>query len=135
MTKFQMSTSWEELDVAELPNGIRARKYSIGSTQGAGDAPTVFMVEFPPVCYVAAHTHECDYSEIILEGSQQVTRQWHHAGDIRIATAGTAYGPLIAGPEGCKVLVIFKDGRWPALSLSKGDSEGLHVDVLLRDLA
>lgn len=135
MTKFQTSTSWDELEVAELPNGIRARKFSIGATQGDEAAPTVFMVEFPPNCHVAAHTHECDYSEIILEGSQQVTRRWHHAGEIRIATAGTAYGPLVAGPEGCKVLVIFADGRWPAVPLAKGDSEGLHVDVLLRELA
>jgi hypothetical protein len=81
MTKFQMSTSWEELDVAELPNGIRARKFSIGRVQGDEQAPTVFMVEFPPNCHVAAHTHECD-------------------------------SPL-----------------------AKGNSDGLHVDVLLRDLA
>jgi hypothetical protein len=134
MSKYHMSTSWDELEVAQLPNGIRAQKFSIGPIQGDEDAPTVFRVEFPPNCHIDAHTHACDYSEIILEGSQQVTRTWYFAGDIRIVAAGTAYGPLVTGPQGCKVLSIFANGRWPAVPLPMGGSEGLDVDEIIRKL-
>lgn len=129
MPKREIDTSWEKLGFLELPNGSKTSRFVIGDEDDA-NAPVVFRVEFPPGCEVAAHTHDCDYCEIILEGSQQVTRRWHHVGDIRIAKAGTAYGPLIAGPEGCTVLVIFSAGNWPARALAKGDATGLHVDVL-----
>lgn len=129
MPKREIDTSWEELGFLELPNGAKTSRFVIGD-QDDPAAPVVFRVEFPPGCEVAAHTHDCDYCEIILEGTQQVTRRWHKAGDVRIAKAGTAYGPLVAGPEGCTVLVIFADGNWPARTLAKGDGTGLHVDVL-----
>jgi hypothetical protein len=122
-------TSWDELGFLEMPNGAKAYKFELGEA-GDTECPTVFRVDFPPNCEVAPHTHETDYCEIILEGTQQITRQWHKKGDIRVAKAGTAYGPLIAGPEGCSVLVIFLDGRWPAIPLAKGDTFGLHVDKL-----
>ena len=44
------------------------------------------------------------------EGSVQVTRRWYHEGDIRIVKGGTVYGPVIAGPEGATVLIIFRGG-------------------------
>jgi hypothetical protein len=132
--KFQRDTSWEELTTAELPNGAKATKFAISSDPDDPDAPVVFRVEFPPNCVVAPHTHDTDYCEIILEGRQQVTRRWHEAGDIRIVQAHTAYGPLVAGEEGCTVLAIFRSGSWPAVPLAGGKDEGLHVDVLLKDL-
>lgn len=132
--KFQTDTSWDELGFAELPNGARAAKFTLAEEQGRDGAPTVFLVEFPPNCYVAPHKHDCDYCEIVLEGTQQVTRTWHKPGDIRIVKAGTAYGPLVAGPEGCKVLVIFTNEKWPAVPLPSGNTEGLHVEQLLETL-
>lgn len=132
--KFQRSTSWDELDSVELPNGSKATRFVVSADQDDKSAPVVFRVEFPPNCYVAAHKHETDYCEIILSGSQQITRQWHHAGDLRIVKAGTAYGPLVAGPEGCTVLAIFAEGRWPAVPLAEGKDDGLHVDVLVEKL-
>ena len=63
---------------------------------------------YPPGWEVQPHTHACDYMEIILEGSQKVTGKWHHAGDVRIARAGTVYGPLIAGPEGVRAFLVLR---------------------------
>lgn len=134
MAKREIDTSWEQLGFLDLPNGARTSRFVVGDEDDP-EAPVVFRVSFPPGCEVAAHTHDCDYCEIILEGSQQVTRRWHHAGDIRIAKAGTAYGPLIAGPEGCTVLVIFTAGNCPARPLAKGDATGLHLDVLTETYA
>lgn len=117
--KFQESTSWEERFI-ELAEGMTTSTFRVGVPEDA-DAPTVFKTYFPPNMEVPAHTHACDYAEIILEGSQQVTRRWHHAGDIRIVKAGTVYGPLIAGPEGVTVLLIFRDGRYQPVPVN-GDA-------------
>jgi hypothetical protein len=29
-----------------------------------------------------------------------------------VVAAGTAYGPLIAGPEGCETIVVFRNQNW-----------------------
>jgi hypothetical protein len=110
-TKFQRSTSWEELGFREYPDGTLSSRFVIGD-EGDDTAPIVMRGVFPPNAVVAPHSHSCDYAEIILEGTQQVTRRWHKAGDVRIVKAGTVYGPLVAGPEGCTVLVIFRSGTW-----------------------
>ena len=88
-------------------------------------SPTVFKVFYPPESFIEAHTHDCDYTEIILEGSQKVGASWHHAGDIRIGLANRGYGPLVAGPEGATVLFMFKDCRWPAITLGNNDGSTL----------
>ena len=125
-----VNTSWEELGSITLPvTNIETSQYRIGSPDDA-DSPTVFKVYFPPDCRVEAHKHACDYSEIILQGSQKVSGHWLHEGDIRIGMADQAYGPLIAGPEGVTVLVIFADGHWPAIPVGAGDGETLGVEQL-----
>ena len=134
MPKREIDTSWDELGFLDLPNGSRTSRFVVGDPDDP-EAPVVFRVEFPPNCEVAAHMHDCDYAEIVLEGTQQVTRRWHKPGDVRIAKANTAYGPLVAGPEGCTVLVVFANGSWPARMLAKGDATGLHVDVLTSEYA
>ena len=126
-----VALSWSEIEPAVLPNGVTTAMYRVGLPEGP-EAPTVFKVYFPPDCYIEAHTHHCDYSEIILEGSQKVGSQWHYPGDIRIGLANRGYGPLIAGPEGATVLFIFADGRWPAVTIGKNDGSTLNVDVIAR---
>lgn len=127
--KWKESTSWDALGFQELPNGAKVTTFRIGEP-GDPNAPTVFRTYFPPGCTVAPHTHECDYCEIILEGTQEVTRRWYKEGDIRIAKGGTMYGPLVAGPEGVTVLVIFADGRWAPTGPSGGDDQGFFTEEL-----
>lgn len=124
--------NWDDLDAIELPSGIVTRMYRVGSE---ADAPTVFKVYYPPGCTVEAHTHECDYTEIIVEGSQKVGATWHHAGDVRIGLADRGYGPLVAGPEGATVLFMFKDGRWPAITIGNNDGSSLGSDVIEAHIA
>jgi anti-sigma factor ChrR (cupin superfamily) len=77
-------------------------------------APRVVDAYFEPGATASPHTHSVDYAEIILEGTQTVGRTLHGVGDVRVARAGTVYGPLVAGPEGCRVLLIFAgDGTTP----------------------
>lgn len=123
-------TSWEGLGSITLEaSGAVTSQYRIG--RPSEDAsPTVFKVEFPPHCRIEAHTHACDYTEIILQGSQQVGGRWLHEGDIRIGLANKGYGPLVAGPEGVTLLVIFADGNWPAVEIGAGDGSTLGVGQL-----
>src|SRR5688572_4292281 len=74
-------------------------------------APRVTVSRQEPGATVAPHTHGSDYVEIILEGTQKVGKMWHRPGDCRLVKAGTGYGPLIAGPQGCLILVIFANAE------------------------
>ena len=127
-----LAFNWDDLDSIELPSGIVTRMFRVGTAE---DAPTVFDVFFPPGCTVEAHTHACDYTEIIVEGSQRVGATWHQAGDVRIGLADRGYGPLEAGPDGARVLFMFKDGRWPGIALGNNDGASLGSDVIEAHIA
>ena len=124
-------TSWDEIGTITIPGtGAVTSQYRIGLPT-EDTSPTVFKTYFPPGCRIEAHTHPCDYSEIILEGTQQVSGKWLDVGDIRVGLANRVYGPLIAGPDGVTVLVIFADGNWPAIQVGSGDGATLGTGELL----
>jgi hypothetical protein len=124
----ELETTWEELERdGEL--GQRLAMFRVGE-QDDQTAPTVLRVVFPPGWTVTAHTHAPDYAEIVLNGSVQVSRRWYHAGDIRVARGGTVYGPVIAGPEGATVLIVFRDSNVKTLP----PKEGVAVNRLLTAL-
>jgi hypothetical protein len=104
---FAADTSWDELGWFEFEGGIRSSKFVLGDPDDPS-APLVFRTYFPPGCRVEPHRHSCDYAEIILEGTQQVSGTWHQAGDVRYVVGKRGYGPLIAGPDGVHVIVIFR---------------------------
>lgn len=111
---FAVDTSWDELGWMEFEGGIRSSRFVLGDPDDP-DAPLVFNSYFPPGCRVEAHRHRCDYAEIILEGTQEVSRKWHKAGDVRYVVGDRGYGPLIAGPEGVHVIVIFRKQDYEAV--------------------
>ena len=71
--------------------------------------PTVVMlaIEFKPGFFVASHQHSTGHIEVVLEGILTVGGREERPGDVRVVPAFTSYGPLQAGPEGCKCLEIF----------------------------
>jgi quercetin dioxygenase-like cupin family protein len=106
--KKQIDMKWEDIQRdGEL--GLILNMFRIGD-QDDESAPTVLRTVYPPGWTVSPHSHDPDYAEIVLEGSVQVTRRWYHEGDIRIVKGGTVYGPVIAGPDGATVLIIFRGG-------------------------
>ena len=117
-TKWHHTTSWDEIGALTPRPGTQAWLVRNG-TPDDEDAPMVVRSTFAPGTRVEAHTHDSDYMEIILEGSEEVTRQWRHAGDITIVKGGTVYGPLIAGPEGVTKLIIFRDHRYRVIEQSE----------------
>ena len=65
-------TSWNELPQVTMDEtGIETSSYRVGLSDN-DDAPTVFKLYFPPNCRVEAHTHSCDYSEIIIEEAKKL---------------------------------------------------------------
>ena len=127
--KGHLAFNWQDLDKIDLPTGISTSMFRVGDPADPS-SPTVFKAYYPPGCLVEAHTHECDYTEIILEGSQKVGAKWFHAGDVRIGLANRGYGPLLAGDEGATVLFFFKDGRWPAIKIGNNDGTTLRSDII-----
>ena len=73
-------------------------------------APGIILSKFDPGTRIPPHTHGSNYFEYIIEGGQTVGKKWYGKGDIRIVRAGTGYGPLVIGPEGCTALIVFEDG-------------------------
>jgi len=73
----------------------------------------VLVVRYDPNCVVGVHYHNCDYCSVIVEGSIKIGHETHEVGSMRFVKAGTVYGPLIAGPEGCTAIDVFAVGNDP----------------------
>lgn len=71
--------------------------------------PVVAIVEYAPGTRIGVHHHDSDYCSIVLSGEIEVTRRVEGPGSIRHVRAGTAYGPLVVGDQGCTVLEVFED--------------------------
>jgi hypothetical protein len=83
--------------------------------RGAGT--TIVIAKYEPGAVVGPHYHHADYCSVVVEGSIEITRRKHTVGSMRVVKAGTTYGPLIAGPEGCTMVDIFATGTAdPSLS-------------------
>lgn len=76
---------------------------------GNPQAPLVILSRFEPGSRVAAHTHDTNYFEYIIEGEQTVGKTTFRTGDVRQVTGGTGYGPIVVGPQGCTVLIVFQE--------------------------
>lgn len=98
-------------DIAWMPGqdaGIAYARFRLDEDNP--HTPTVIISKFEPGVRVAPHTHDTNYFEYIIEGEQTVGKTKFGKGDVRLASAGTGYGPIIVGPEGCTVLIVFADG-------------------------
>jgi anti-sigma factor ChrR (cupin superfamily) len=88
--------------------GIRYARFRMD--EGDPTSPSIILSKFEPGAQVPAHTHDSNYFEYILEGEQSVGKTVFGAGDVRIVTGGTGYGPITVGPQGCTVMILFQDG-------------------------
>jgi quercetin dioxygenase-like cupin family protein len=118
--KSQVSTTWDELEFLDTMLG-NAALFDIGDVDNE-HRPAVVMVDYAPGAEVPPHHHDCDYLSYVIAGELVVTRATHGPGSIRVVRAGTAYGPLRAGPEGARVLEVFAD-RSRLMATFLGDSD------------
>jgi len=72
-------------------------------------SPLVILTKFAPGEVVAPHTHGTNYFEYVIEGQQTVGKTLFGPGDVRFAKAGTGYGPITIGPDGCTVVIVFQN--------------------------
>ena len=120
-------TSVDELAV-QLPCGIRTSHFVVGDEESK-TSPHVFISDWPPNAEADPHTHAVDYFEYVISGTQRVGKKWFKAGDIRIARGGTYYGPLVAGPEGCRVMVMFAGSAWEPVPVTLAKAASLYPGV------
>jgi hypothetical protein len=109
--KGQRMVTWAEPGAwNESPDeSLRYARFALGVDEN-GAATTILVVKYAPGARIEPHYHGSDYCSIVVEGSIEVTRRNHEVGSMRFVNAGTTYGPLVAGPEGCTVVDIFATG-------------------------
>jgi hypothetical protein len=77
-----------------------------------GDEGDAFQLAIPDIRLPAnqiwpLHWHDCWVGIVILEGECLIGDWWMKPGDVLITGAGLEYGPLLNGPEGCRMFEIF----------------------------
>lgn len=75
-----------------------------------------------------------DVFRLVGRGSYTLDGREYVAGDMRVQTAGTPLGELIAGPDGVDEVVVIADRRSLASPAPLGDTWSLALKVLLEDL-
>lgn len=102
-----LDSSWDEAEFVDTPIG-RACFVDIGDPSDT-TRPLVALIDYAPGTVIPPHSHGTDYTSIVVSGEIEITRRLHRAGAVRVVRAGTVYGPLIAGPDGCRVIEVFED--------------------------
>jgi len=117
---------WDELEFEDFL-GSKVAIIDIDGEDGVPGSAIVMAIEYAPDFYVAAHRHATGHVEVILEGSLQVGDHWERPGDMRVVPANCSYGPLQAGPEGCKGLEFFPDRRAVLPTVDNPDEQATRV--------
>jgi hypothetical protein len=97
-----MLKNWDEMDWVDI--GTLKMAYVLQQ-----DMPNsvIFLVDRPPNHRTPAHSHPLPHIEVVLEGTLDYGGQRPmRAGDFRVVGGDVAYGPLVAGPQGCKCIEI-----------------------------
>lgn len=97
----------EDIEWTRAGVGVRYAQFLLDEYDASSAA--VILSKFEPGELVDPHTHGCNYLEYVVQGSQRVGKVDFKAGDVRWVAAGTGYGPIKVGPDGCTVLIVFQD--------------------------
>jgi hypothetical protein len=92
-----------------VDKGLGASFFLLG--QRSENPPTVIALRMEPDFVLARHAHNCHRFEVIVQGSLDAGERILGPGDIMFSEPGTAYGPYVAGPEGCTTFEFFTDYR------------------------
>lgn len=113
-------------DVAKTNHEGRRIAHIVIGEETDPSAPHMFWAKEPPGLINRPHAHATDYCEIIIEGTQRVGKKWYRPGEARLVKAGTGYGPLEAGPEGCTKIVIFATSAFEAIEKGAAKSRSAN---------
>lgn len=137
MTRGTTHTSWIDPVDKIHPPGYGDLGFQSVIPLGPGpDDPAVVIVQYPPGRTIPVHSHDADYCTIVVAGEIDVTRRPETVGDIRIVRGGTAYGPLVVGPEGCTVIDVFsRRSAIPARFVKAADAAAASRPEVLAHVA
>jgi hypothetical protein len=91
--------------------------------------PTVAALRMGPGWILPRHAHDCHRFEIVVQGTLDVGDRILKTGDIMLSEPGVAYGPHIAGPEGCTTFEIFSNLRASYITLLDTPQGRIECDV------
>lgn len=100
------SFNWSDAGFVELPFGLEQALFRLGDETEA-DRPVLVVTRFAPNAELPLHHHPSAFCDAVVEGSMRVADQIHPRGTIRVLEPGAAYGPSVAGPEGCTLLEFY----------------------------
>jgi hypothetical protein len=77
-----------------------------------GDKDDTFQMLVPDIRlpanqYWPLHWHDCWTAVLVLEGQCLIGDWWMQPGDVFITEPSLEYGPLVIGPQGCRLFEIF----------------------------
>lgn len=72
---------------------------------------TIPDIRLPANQYWPLHWHDCWTAVLVLEGSCLIGDWWMEPGDVFLTIPSLEYGPLLIGPEGCRMFEIFAQGH------------------------
>ena len=101
------NVSWEENRTA---GGGEAAKWKVRTKPYFEPAEIGMMlrvVEYAPACVVEAHSHAASEVIYILDGQVSIGESHYGPGDAIHIEPNTVYGPLRAGAEGVRFLLLF----------------------------
>lgn len=100
------------------PNGETRNPFPGGQTWsdivmlgGPGDDFIMALpdIRMPANQYWPLHWHDCWTVVLLVEGTCCVGDWWMKPGDVFVTIPSLEYGPLVVGPEGCRLFEIFSD--------------------------
>lgn len=91
--------------------------------------PTVVALRMGPGWVLPRHAHDCYRFEIVVQGALDVGERVLKPGDVMISEPGIAYGPHVAGPEGCTTFEIFSNHKASYVALLDMPEGRVECDV------
>jgi hypothetical protein len=110
-----------------VQGGLGASYFLMGAQ--AQDPPTVIAVRMGPNWVLARHAHDCPRFEVVVQGTLDVGDRVLKPGDVMFSEAGVAYGPHVAGPEGCTTFEFFTNYRASHVTLIETPEGLVECDI------
>jgi hypothetical protein len=88
-----------------MRSGIGAAYFLLGEQKA--NPPTVIALRMEPNFVLPRHAHDCWRFEIVVKGTLDVGERILKPGDVMLTEPGIAYGPHVAGAEGCTTFEVF----------------------------
>jgi hypothetical protein len=88
-----------------VTSGLGAAYFVLGRSNE--NAPTVIALRMAPNFVLARHAHDCHRFEVVVQGSLDVGERVLKPGDVMFTEPRVAYGPHVAGPDGCITFEFF----------------------------